>query len=99
MRSEKGGVAVFIENDPDNFGPYGAHITIKPIKGNIEYTATSMAHILAGGIGLLIKSCNTADTGITDHALLAEVIDHLEREFTSITAFDNASYNDNRGTK
>jgi hypothetical protein len=47
------------------------------------------AHILASGISLLIRLCEK-ESGMKDHELMKEIIDHLEMEFTSTRSFDDA---------
>jgi hypothetical protein len=48
------------------------------------------AHILAGGISLLIKHCDVNDLDISGADLLKEIIVHLETEFVSTESFYDA---------
>lgn len=51
------------------------------------------AHILTSAISLLIRTCSTNDTGITESTLLREVIKHLEEEFICDRSFNDADLN------
>lgn len=42
-----------------------------------------MAHILIGGVNLLIKGCQHNDEGIKDYELMQEIQDHLNENFIS----------------
>jgi hypothetical protein len=53
-------------------------------------TIEEAAKVLVGGISLIIKSVNQKE-GIRDYELMKEVIDLLNYEFTSITAFEDAT--------
>lgn len=48
-------------------------------------------HLLAGGISLLVKSCSKHDLGIKDHELMDEIMEHLNKEFSSIDSFQDAT--------
>ena len=56
--------------------------------GQEQLDVRHMAHLLMGGVSLLIKSCNNSDLGIKDHELMKEMYEHLTSEFT------NDSYSD-----
>lgn len=51
-------------------------------KDQPKASALEISHVLAVGIGALIKSC-----GEKDHEALSEIIKHLEDEFVSIDSF------------
>jgi len=49
-------------------------------------TKQETAHLLAAGLGLLIKSC-----GDKDYLMMEEVIKHLNHEFASVNSFSNVN--------
>ena len=50
-------------------------------------------YILTSAVSLLIKTSENHDMGIKDYDLMRAVINHLETEFGSLTAFSDASLN------
>jgi len=42
---------------------------------------------------MLIKSCSNADTGIKDHELMTEVVEHLKSEFIDLESFNDIFVN------
>lgn len=58
-----------------------------------KLTVKQSAHLLIGGVCLLIKSCSKLNTGIKDYELIKEVIEHLNHEFSSIASFEDAYVN------
>jgi len=52
------------------------------------------AHMLASGISLIIKGCNSSDLGIKDYELMKEIMDHLNSEFSSTKSFEDIEIND-----
>ncbi len=48
-----------------------------------------LAHLLAAGIGVCIKSCTYNDMGIKDYELVEEIINHITQEFASVRAYND----------
>lgn len=64
-------------------------VSISYPKNQEHISFQSTAHILAAGISLLIKVCEK-ESGMRDYELMEEIIKHLEEQFTSPTAFNDA---------
>jgi hypothetical protein len=78
-----------------NITPNGEKIdmSVSFPKDQIKLSVKENAHILTSAISLLIRTCSTNDTGITESALLREVIKHLEEEFICDKSFNDAALN------
>jgi len=48
-----------------------------------------LAHLLASGIGVCIKSCTYNDMGIKDYELVEDIINHITQEFASVRAYND----------
>jgi hypothetical protein len=64
-------------------------VNVKTPTNQQSLDTRQMAHVLVGGIALLIKSCNNQDLGIKDHELMKEVTNHLNESFTD-DSYDDA---------
>lgn len=62
-------------------------------KGQRSLTVQENAHILTSAISLLIRTCSTNDTGISESDLLKEVITHLQDEFVCVKSFNDVDLN------
>ena len=79
----KGQVNVLFEsNNKDGFDFKVAHTQ--------NISIEEAAKVLVSGIALIIKCINQKE-GIRDYQLMKEVIDLLNHEFASITAFEDAT--------
>ncbi len=48
-----------------------------------------LAHLLASGIGVCIKSCTYNDMGIKDYELVESIVEHITQEFASVRAYND----------
>lgn len=48
-----------------------------------------LAHLLASGIGVCVKSCTYNDMGIKDYELVEELVKHITEEFASVRAYND----------
>lgn len=68
-------------------------INVLTPKGQDELNARQMAHVLIGGVTLLVKSCEKNDLGIKDYELMKEIYTHLEDTFVGDEFADAKSMN------
>ena len=64
-------------------------IEIKFVPDERILSVRETTHILVGAISLLIRSCTTEGSTISETKLMAEVIEHLNQEFISIDSFED----------
>jgi len=68
-------------------------ISVATPKGQEELNARQMAHVLIGGVTLLVKSCEKHDLGIKGYELMKEIYTHLEETFMGDEFADAKSMN------
>lgn len=86
-------ITVFVDVDEDSGRQ---SVTIGFPKEQIPINVRDATHMLISAASLFIKSCNKVDVGIKDYELMKEVYKHLEQEFSSTTAFDDAYVNEEK---
>ena len=73
--------------------PGKMNLFIELPKDQPKMNVQQIAHLLTGGVNMLIKSCSNADTGIKDHELMTEVVEHLKSEFIDLESFNDIFVN------
>ena len=58
-----------------------------------KMTIPEVAHLLVGGLSMMIKGATKENCGMTDYELMGKCIEHLNSEFASATSFDDVEVN------